>query len=280
MIGYIVREKELRQKELMKMMSVKESDIGWSWWASFYVLHFITAAALTGLSTLLYTNSEVFYLWVFWILTMLAIVVFALLISSFLSKSVRAVVVGLLVFLIGMFLPLIVDYQDSSGSVINILSLHPIAAICFGIQEIGNLEDLGVGLNSQTIGSSDYPSGYTFRDTIRLLLIDSLLWGIVAWYMNRVIPPDYGQAEPWWFPVRDCLKFCGSRRDKDRDEDTCDDFNEEVIPLEPVGDALRRQSEEGTNIQIRGLRKNFGDKIAVDGLNLTMYNGQVTALLG
>jgi ABC-type multidrug transport system ATPase subunit len=28
------------------------------------------------------------------------------------------------------------------------------------------------------------------------------------------------------------------------------------------------------------LRKHFGEKVAVDGLNLSIYNGQVTALLG
>jgi ABC-type multidrug transport system ATPase subunit len=33
-------------------------------------------------------------------------------------------------------------------------------------------------------------------------------------------------------------------------------------------------------LKIRGLRKVFGDKVAVDDTNITMYNGQIFALLG
>ena len=33
-------------------------------------------------------------------------------------------------------------------------------------------------------------------------------------------------------------------------------------------------------MKVRGLKKKFGDKWAVDGVNLTMYSGQITALLG
>ncbi len=31
---------------------------------------------------------------------------------------------------------------------------------------------------------------------------------------------------------------------------------------------------------MRGLRKTFGDKVAVDNTNMTMYTGQIFALLG
>jgi ABC-type uncharacterized transport system ATPase subunit len=51
-------------------------------------------------------------------------------------------------------------------------------------------------------------------------------------------------------------------------------------PFEPVSDALKKQGAEGKNIEIHGLRKTFGEKIAVDGLSLSMYSGQITALLG
>lgn len=46
-IRSIVLEKELRQKELMKMMSVTELDIGWSWFTSFYAF-FAPCGVLTG----------------------------------------------------------------------------------------------------------------------------------------------------------------------------------------------------------------------------------------
>lgn len=49
------------------------------------------------------------------------------------------------------------------------------------------------------------------------------------------------------------------------------------VPFEVID---RRSGEEADDIVIRNLKKKFGKKHAVDGLSLTMYNGQVTALLG
>lgn len=51
-----------------------------------------------------------------------------------------------------------------------------------------------------------------------------------------------------------------------------------------VPDALGRQVRDGQCVHIRGLLREFktptGIKKAVDDLSLTMYTGQITALLG
>ncbi|RLN96116.1 hypothetical protein BBJ28_00025887, partial [Nothophytophthora sp. Chile5] len=58
-----------------------------------------------------------------------------------------------------------------------------------------------------------------------------------------------------------------------------------VASVEPVNAALAAQEQKGTCLQIQGLRKEFsGDdgevNVAVQGLNLTLYAGQISALLG
>merc|ERR1712176_880923 len=95
---------------------------------------------------------------------------------------------------------------------------------------------------------------------------------------NRVIKPDYGQALPWYFPFMSSYWLPSRAAPPATDNYNVADSDD--IPLEPVGDALKKQKEEGTNIEISGLRKEFGDKVAVDGLSLSMYSGQITALLG
>jgi len=54
--------------------------------------------------------------------------------------------------------------------------------------------------------------------------------------------------------------------------------------IERVPETLAQQITEGKAVVIRGLGKSFdtpsGVKHAVDNLNLTMYSGQITALLG
>lgn len=89
MISYICREKELRQKELMKMMSVTESDIGWSWFVSYLVVYLVVATLCAMVSTQLYTNSAPLLLWIFWVFTFVALIVFSMVISSISAKTTR-----------------------------------------------------------------------------------------------------------------------------------------------------------------------------------------------
>jgi ATP-binding cassette subfamily A (ABC1) protein 3 len=280
MIGYVTKEKELRQKELMKMMSVTESDIGWSWFVTFFGFYFVVAIIVAVVSTQLYTNSEVVYLLIFWIMTFLSIVVFTLFLSSLTSKSTRGTLIGLLVFFMGVFLIQIVDFTDGNSGTISIISIHPVAAFSYGILEIGRLEDQDLGLNSDTVDKTDSPSGYTFNTCIMSLIFDSILWGVVTWYLNRVIKPDYGQALPLWFPFTRSYWFPSSVQAPTVTTEPDDEVAAAGSPFEPVSDALKKQGAEGKSIEIHRLRKSFGDKTAVDNLSLSMYSGQITALLG
>lgn len=280
MISYIVKEKEYRQKELLKMMSVKESDIGWSWFVTFFIFHLVTATLSAILSTMLFRKSSFLLLWLFWLYTMIGTIVFCMVVASFTSKSTRAVLIGILVFFSGAFLTLAQPYDTGNKSAVQAISLHPIAAFSYGIKQIGDLEENSVGLTGSSVGLSDNRNGYSFRDTLAILLVDSLLWGFLAWYLNRVIPPDYGQALPVWFPFMPSY-WCPNRKQEKAPEEMAEDVETKnsAIPYEPVGD-LKRQAVEGKSIEINNLRKSFGDKLAVDGLNLSIFSGQITALLG
>lgn len=282
MISYIVREKELRQKELMKMMSVMENDIGWAWFVTFAVFHLVSASCASVVAAVLYEHSSLLLLWIFWALTFLALVVFSMTLSTLSSKSARAVLIGLLVFFSGVLLTLVVNYRTGDPTIIGLISLHPVAAFAYGIKILGHLEDLDLGLVSQTLDYSDSRSGLSMLDIMRYLGIDVLLWSFLSWYLNRVIAPDYGQALPFWFPLDPTYWCRGMRQEVEcsvASESTQNDANA-VIPMEPVGDSLKCQAEQGKSIEIRNLRKDYGEKIAVDGLSLSMYSGQITALLG
>lgn len=139
MIGYIAREKELRQKELMKMMSVQESDIGRAWFITFFMVNFVTAVFTMFVSTSLYERSDPIYLFNFWFCTFLAVTVFSMMMVTFASKSSRAVLIGLLLFFTGVFLTIAVpiDYREDDGLYVGLTILHPVAAFSYGLQEIG-----------------------------------------------------------------------------------------------------------------------------------------------
>ena len=253
---------------------------GWSWFLTFLMLHFFSATVTSIVSAQLFTNSDSGYLWFFWMMTFVAMINYSLAISALTSKGTRGILIALLVFFSGIILTSVLDYQEADSGVIGLVSLHPAAAFSFGISEIAFLEDRGVGLKANTVDSSDYPSGYTFSNAVGSLITDIIFWGVLSWYLNRVIPLEYGQALPWYFPFTSSYWCPGSTKAPPHNE--ADDANAQAtdIPLEPVPETLRRQAEEGKSIEIRNLRRSFGDKIAVDGLNLSMYSGSITALLG
>ncbi|KAL7567855.1 hypothetical protein ACA910_000596 [Epithemia clementina (nom. ined.)] len=277
-IGYISREKEQRQKELMKMMSVTEAEIGWSWFISFVAFHFVNVVLCTVVSSALYENSDGIYLFEYWLLTFWSVINFCSAIAAFTSRSTVAILVGILVFFVGVFLPVAYDYQDGEEGLIGLISLHPVAAFGFGMQEIGFLEDQGTGVTEVTFDTSEHPSGYSFQNTLRSLFVCAILWGALSAYLNRVVRQDYGQSLPWFFP---CSRTFWCPAAAANEEDAVDEIEaDQDVPYEPVSDNLKRQREEGKSIEIRNLYKSFGDKVAVNGLSLSMYSGQITALLG
>lgn len=232
---------------------------GWSWFCSFLLLHFVTATVTSIVSARLFDKSDSGYLWFFWMMCFISVINFALVIAALTSKATRGVLIGLLLFFAGYILTVVVDYQDASTNIIGLVSLHPVAALSYGLQEIAYLEDRGVGLTADTADSSDYPSGYTFSDSVSALITDMIFWGVLSWYLNRVIRPGYGQAMPLYFPFTNAYWCPGTARAAHEEETLQEDATVDDIPLEPVPETLRRQAEEGKSIEIHNLRRTFGE---------------------
>ena len=205
--------------------------------------------------------------------------VFCMWIATFFSKATTATLMGVLLVLCGYFVTFASAFDTGKSSIIRLVSLHPVAAISYGLQEIGRLEDAGVGVNSNTFSKSDNTSGFVFLSSIQSLVFDCVFWGFWVWYLNRVLRSDYGQSLPFNFPFTTSYWRPGRAIPLTATDDGGTTYAE-GIPVEPVTEALRAQSLAGDGIEIRSLRKQFGDKTAVDGLSLSMYKGQVTALLG
>jgi ATP-binding cassette subfamily A (ABC1) protein 3 len=278
----LVQEKELRQKELMKMMSISDFSIELAWFISLFMFFSAAGILMTIICDNLYESSNGFLLFIFWELAFLSILMFTFVMASFNSKPSRATLFSIMLFFVGYFITISVKYDDGSMGAIRGCSLHPVTAISYGIQIIGSLEDKGVGLKSSTIGNTDNPSGFTFSNCISYLIQDIILWGLLSWYLNRTVKGDYGQSLPYNFCFTKKYWFPNSDHKEDDEYPNEDDSKtfDDSIPIEDVSDTLKAQEKEGNCVAIRDLTKRFDTKTAVDGLNLTMYNGQITALLG
>ena len=151
-------------------------------------------------------------------------------------------------------------------------------------------EDANIGVNANTWNvSQTYP--VTFQDCLTMMFVDAIWMGVLSWYVAKIWPSEFGTHEPFYFM---CLpsywKSCFGIRGESRFADARHVGQESTelvtkdVNVEAVTENLERQVADGVCVDIIDLYKEFditgGKKVAVDGLNLTMYSGQITALLG
>uniref|UniRef100_A0A5F9CAV9 ATP binding cassette subfamily A member 3 n=1 Tax=Oryctolagus cuniculus TaxID=9986 RepID=A0A5F9CAV9_RABIT len=119
---------------------------------------------------------------------------------------------------------------------------------------------------------------FCFGHVLGLLLLDSVLYGLVTWYVEAVFPGQFGVPQPWYFFIMPSY-WCGSPRTALGKEEDADP--EKALPTEHC-EAEPEALVAG--IKIKHLSKVFRvgnkDRAAVRDLNLNLYEGQVTVLLG
>ena len=202
-------------------------------------------------------------------------------ISTFFSNSRTAAIIGCLVFFMGFFIFVGLRTANPSRQTIMAASLHPAAAFTYGTLAFTEYEGANIGVTRNTWDvSNEY--NITFRDCLNMMVIDALWMLVLAWYVANVWPSEYGTHQPFYFFLLPSY-WCKFRSNKTTTVISESLLSEGVL-VEDVTDNLRQQVMEKSCIEISGLVKEFktktGIKKAVDGLNLTMYSGQITALLG
>jgi len=197
---------------------------------------------------------------------------------------------GLLPFFGGYFLSMAIN--PSSGRTAKLLAcLHPSAAFTLAMSAFTEYEDAGQGITMLTAATSG-TGNFAFADAVGMMLFDILLYSALFWYFDKVWPSEFGTRRPpyffllpsyWATLVPRFGKAASPARTAVVDVEAA--LAQELTPdVERVPDTLAQQIRDGSCIYIRGLCKSFktntGMKHAVDNLNLTMYSGQITALLG
>ncbi|EGG19447.1 hypothetical protein DFA_00024 [Cavenderia fasciculata] len=113
---------------------------------------------------------------------------------------------------------------------------------------------------------------------VGMLFIDILLYVLILWYLDKVVPSEYGVKEPFYFFLMPSYWRKGGKRFDDPESNALNNYADQDVELIPVD--LRNK----VTVSIRGLKKDFntgnGLRTAVDGLNLEMYQDQIHAFLG
>uniref|UniRef100_A0A452IGE2 P-type phospholipid transporter n=1 Tax=Gopherus agassizii TaxID=38772 RepID=A0A452IGE2_9SAUR len=259
----VVHEKEARLKETMKIMGLS-SGILWlsCLWAPGKCAEPPNSFHKLG-DILPYSDPAVVFL--FLAAFAVATIAQCFLISTFFSRANLASACGGIIYF-SFYLPyvLCVAWRDHITFPLRLcVSLLSPVAFGFGCEYFSLYEEQGVGIQWYNLNASPMQDDpYNFATSLALLLLDACLYGLATWYIEAVFPGQYGIPKPWNFPFLKSYWFGESSSDG-------------LLVEEPPAH-LR------PGVSIRNLVKIYrsSSKVAVNGLSLSFYEGQITSFLG
>uniref|UniRef100_A0A7N8X229 P-type phospholipid transporter n=1 Tax=Mastacembelus armatus TaxID=205130 RepID=A0A7N8X229_9TELE len=275
----VVYEKEARLKETMRIMGLNNGILWLSWFISSLIPLLISAGLLVMLlkmgNLLPYSDSGVVFLFLgsFGVVTIMQ----CFLISTLFSRANLAAACGGIIYFT-LYLPyvLCVAWQDyvGFGAKVVVSLLSPVA-FGFGCEYFALFEEQGVGIQwSNLLASPLEEDSYNLTTSICLMLFDAVLYGIMTWYIEAVFPGQYGIPRSWYFPFTKTY-WCGEKENKNIST-PLSKGNAEAVCIEEEPSHI----EPGVYIENLVKVYSHGNKLAVDGLSLRFYEGQITSFLG
>uniref|UniRef100_A0A672RR46 ATP binding cassette subfamily A member 12 n=1 Tax=Sinocyclocheilus grahami TaxID=75366 RepID=A0A672RR46_SINGR len=291
----LVHERELRLHEYMKMMGVNPISHFFAWLIESAVFLLATVIILTIIlkagSILPHSNGFVLFLYLCdYGFSVLAI---SFLVSSFFDKTNIAGLSGSLIYVICFFPFIVLIHLEDNLSFSVKSSLFSPTCFSYASQYISRYEKQEEGIQWSNMYISPLAGDTSsFGWLCWLLLIDSVVYFIIGIYIRMVFPGKYGIGVPWYFPVTrsfwtDMFSCCSrtpkkigrgllftnmmheqNNTDKSKGKSSLAGNGEEDLSGLPVG------------VSLYGLTKTYGNRHAVDNLNLSFYEGHVTSLLG
>nr|XP_023023597.1 ATP-binding cassette sub-family A member 3-like [Leptinotarsa decemlineata] len=278
----ITTEKENQLKESMKIMGLP-NWLHWSaWFVKCFIFLLISAIIIvvllkfrwfTNKESAVFTRSDPIVMTLFLIFYIFATITFCFLVSVFFSKAnIAATMAGFTWFLSYapyLFMQNKYDILDLSDKLLACLAHN--SAMGFGFQ-IMIMYEGSEGVQWNNIFTPNTPDDtLTLGLTMQMLVVDSVLYMLLALYIEAVFPGEYGVPQPWNFPFV-VSYWCGQEYCMDDKNDKYSSVEGEFFECEP------KNFKAG--IQIKSLCKVFGNKVAVRNISLNMYENQITVLLG
>uniref|UniRef100_A0A8C9ZHS8 P-type phospholipid transporter n=1 Tax=Sander lucioperca TaxID=283035 RepID=A0A8C9ZHS8_SANLU len=266
----VVYEKEARLKETMRIMGLNNGILWFSWFISSLIPLLVSAGLLVLLGTCCPTATPGV---VFLFLGSFAVVTIMqcfLLSTAFARANLAAACGGIIYFTLYLPYVMCVAWEDYIGFGAKVFAsfLSPVA-FGFGCEYFALFEEQGVGIQWKNLVSSPLEEDdYSLRTSIIMMYVDSFLYGVLTWYIEAVFPGQYGIPRPWYFPLSKSYWF-GEKEGKSNSVPLTVCIEEEPAHLQP-------------GVYIENLVKVYrhGKKLAVDGLTLGFYEGQITSFLG
>ena len=198
LIKSIVEEKEERIKETLLILGVR----GWAHWLSWFITSLVVFLIITATvsftltGTVLKKSNDV-YIFLYILLFSTSTIGFCFTVASFFSRAKLAGMIGP-VALFATILPRFIFFgsnrYEQTGAKMAI-SFLPATAFCFGADILADYEYAEQGIQAWNAGEGEY----SFNTTLVFLFFDTFLYIFLGWYLDQVIPQEYGTSNPFYF---------------------------------------------------------------------------------
>ncbi|KAI9326319.1 hypothetical protein BDR26DRAFT_877523 [Obelidium mucronatum] len=298
---FLVKEKEDRIYIMMKMNGVK------SW--AYYISHYITFFLLFLVSTTVFivvgylTKLDMFkrtapsVLIVFFLLWGNVQISLAFLLSTLFSKSRIALVMTFLVVLVGVVISLVLSNLYNDSVQLPILNIWPPFAFYRGLNLMNTASYSPTAAPfkwREVVGDTE------LRSLCRFLLAEIFVYAGLAFYLNAVVPTEFGVALPWHFPVSGPLN-AWKKQSRKRANGGVDPTSEHHIALSATEELDSREDDdvraERTRVdsneystsapivvnhmkKVYPSRKGLGPKVGVRNVTFAEEAGVIFGLLG
>ncbi|KAL3284408.1 hypothetical protein HHI36_018568 [Cryptolaemus montrouzieri] len=285
LVKMITNEKEKQLKEAMKMMGLSN----WLHWLAWFVKSFsfliISIILITILlkvkwystsdfSVLTYSDPSIIL--IFFLLYICSIITFCFAISVFFSRANTAATISSVIWFMS-YVPYFIlrrQYDTLNLSEKLLTSLGMNSAMAYGLQIMLMFEGSGEGSQWRNLFKAGSPDDtLTLGLVFVMLMVDTLLYLLIALYVEAVLPGEFGVPKPWYFFLT--KKFWCNEITPNKG--IVDDM---VTPEHLRGFFEKEPSNLHAGIKIRNLRKVFKGNAAVENLSINMYENQITVLLG
>jgi hypothetical protein len=291
----LVEEKETRTRESLRMLGVSNFMFWFSWFVSYLIGFFPIALLFLWLaSSSFMPNTNAFLVFLMYMLFIANVLLMACVCSTMFDRAKNAGTLSPFMLIVSYF-PYFASYAaNSPGPLKYLTSLMPPVAFQLLASSVFDFETFGTGVTFSNIATVH--NNVTVLGLMLMLIADLVVFTFLAWYLDKVIPSEFGVTEKPWFCLlpsywsnHDESDFGNLNHRSNSNHVSVSVTNHQpLIGSNPHSDLIEPlpaglASEPG--VFIHGLKKQFlndqGEPFwAVRGMDLTMHRGEIFVLLG